>query len=86
MKNKTEETKVTRKKRLEGTVVSNKMTKAVVVSVTRKMAHPKYGKIISSVKKYYARVEEPVNVGDVVVIEESRPLSKLIRWVVVERK
>jgi small subunit ribosomal protein S17 len=89
MKSKTEkieETKVGNKKRLEGVVVSTKMTDTVVVNVTRKIPHPKYGKIISSIKKFYARVENPVNVGDIVVIEETRPLSKLIRWRVIEKK
>jgi small subunit ribosomal protein S17 len=72
------------KKRIEGVIVSNKMTNAVVVSVTSKFPHPKYGKIMSRIKKFYARTEETLNVGDKVVIEESRPLSKLIRWKVIE--
>jgi small subunit ribosomal protein S17 len=74
------------KKRLEGIVTSNKMTNAVVVTVSRQMPHPKYGKIISKRKKYYAKTENNLNIGDKVVIEESMPISKLIRWVVVERK
>jgi len=81
-----EKENLSRKKRLEGVVVSNKMTNAVVVNVSRKIAHPKYGKIISKTKKYYARTEGEILVGDAVVIEESRPLSKLIRWKVVEVK
>jgi small subunit ribosomal protein S17 len=85
MKNSNEQ-KTSRKKRLEGVVVSNKMTKAVVVTVLRKFPHPKYGKIITSAKKFYARANNNVNVGDKVVIEETRPLSKLIRWTVVEGK
>lgn len=84
---KTEEIQVVgNKKRLEGTVVSNKMTNAIVVSVSRRIPHPKYGKIITRIKKYYARTLETVDVGETVVIEQSRPISKLIRWQVVERK
>ena len=74
------------KRRVEGIVVSNKMTNAVVVRVERKVTHPKYGKIIKKAKKFYARTDEKINEGTTVVIEESRPLSKLIRWVVVEKK
>jgi small subunit ribosomal protein S17 len=85
MKTKVEKKSNTRR-RLEGVVVSNKMTKAVVVSVSRRMPHPKYDKIITKIKKYYARAEGELTVGDKVVIEESRPLSKTIRWVVVESK
>jgi small subunit ribosomal protein S17 len=74
------------KKRLEGTIVSNKMQDTVVVSVGRKMPHPKYGKIISKRKRYYARSTEKHQIGEVVTIEESRPLSKTIRWIVIEKK
>ncbi len=74
------------KKRFTGTVVSAKMTKAVVVEVVRSVPHPKYKKIVKIKKKFYARTEDPLKEGDTVVIEESRPLSKLIRWIVVEKK
>ena len=74
------------KRRLEGTVVSNKMQDTVVVNVGRKMPHPKYGKIISKRKRYYARTTEKHEIGETVVIEESRPLSKTIRWIVIEKK
>lgn len=77
-------TRSAKKKRLEGIVVSNKMTNAVVVSVIRRVPHRKYGKIVTKHKKFYARTFDKLNVGDRVVIEESRPLSKLIRWVVVD--
>ncbi len=75
-----------KKRRLEGTVVSNKMQNAIVVSVSRKIPHPKYGKIISARKRYYARAENKFEIGDIVVIEESRPLSKTIKWIVIEKK
>lgn len=74
------------KKTFEGVVVSNKMSKAVVVKVARRTPHPKYNKIINRVKRFYARTEQELNVGDKVVIEETRPLSKLIRWRVIEKK
>lgn len=71
---------------IEGMVVSNKMQKAVVVKVISKYPHPKYGKIITKVKKFYARSEDKCEEGDTVVIRETKPLSKLIRWEVIERK
>lgn len=83
--NKTKEVK-TNKKRLEGKVVSTKMTNAIVVKVESSSIHPKYGKIMKKSKKFYARTTEKFAEGDTVVIEESRPLSRLIRWIVVEKK
>lgn len=72
-------------KEFVGVVVSDKMDKTVVVAVERKMAHPLYGKQIKKTKKFHAHDEENrCKVGDVVRIRESRPLSKLKRWVVVE--
>jgi len=69
------------RKELIGTVVSNKMQKTIVVEVTRKKAHPLYGRVISIRKKFYAHDEKnSAHVGDVVRIEESRPLSRLKRW------
>lgn len=66
---------------LIGTVTSNKMQKTIVVEVTRKKAHPLYGRVISIRKKFYAHDEKnEAHVGDVVRIEESRPLSRLKRW------
>lgn len=65
-------------------VVSNKMNKTVVVKVERSFRHPVYGKVVTRAKKYYAHHEgEPLNVGDIVDIRETRPLSKLKRWLVV---
>jgi small subunit ribosomal protein S17 len=80
------EEKKTTKKRFEGTVVSNKMTNAVVVKVVHRVPHPKYKKILTKSKKFYARSNDELNIGDSVVIEETRPLSKLIRWQVIEKK
>lgn len=68
----------------KGTVVSNKMQKTVVVKVDRTMRHPKYDKIVTRSKKFYAHHDgEPLQIGDEVQIMETRPLSKLKRWRVV---
>jgi len=69
---------------ITGTVVSNKMDKTIVVSVDTYKSHPKYHKKYKVTKKFYAHDEANAhNVGDVVTISESRPLSKLKRWAVV---
>ena len=69
------------RKLLIGKVVSNKMKKTIVVEVTRKKAHPLYGRVISIRKKFYAHDEKnEAHIGDFVRIEESRPLSRLKRW------
>ncbi|AXT45043.1 MULTISPECIES: 30S ribosomal protein S17 [Chromobacterium] len=75
------ETKVVRT--LTGTVVSDKMDKTVTVLVERKVKHPIYGKIIRRSKKFHAHDENnEFKAGDIVVISESRPLSKTKTWVV----
>ena len=71
-----------RRKEVVGEVVANRMQKTIVVQVTRKKAHPFYGRVIARQKKFYAHDEtNQAHVGDVVRIEETRPLSKLKRWV-----
>jgi small subunit ribosomal protein S17 len=68
----------------KGVIVSNKMQKTLVVKVERTYRHPKYGKVITRGKKYYAHYEgAPKQVGEEVTIKETRPLSKLKRWLVV---
>lgn len=68
-----------------GTVVSDKMDKTVVVAVERRVSHPLYGKPVVRTKRYHAHDEEnTARVGDTVRIMETRPLSKLKRWRVVE--
>lgn len=70
----------------KGTVISNKMDKTVVVKVERTTRHPRYHKILTLTKKYYAHDESnALKIGDEVVIMETRPLSKLKRWRVVEK-
>ncbi len=74
-----------RRKVFIGTVVSDKMDKTVVVKVERAFRHPVYGKVVKSHKKFYAHDEDNrCKIGDVVKIMETRPLSKLKRWRVVE--
>jgi small subunit ribosomal protein S17 len=78
---------VTRRDRKErqGVVVSDRPDKTVVVRVDRRYAHPLYGKSITASKKYHAHDEtNEFRVGDVVRIQETRPLSKLKRWRVIE--
>jgi len=70
-----------RRKQVVGEVVSNQMKKTIVVQVTRKKSHPLYGRVISTGKKFYAHDEKnEAQVGDLVRLEETRPLSKLKRW------
>jgi len=72
------------KRVLQGTVVSDKGDKTVVVLIERKVAHPVYGKIIRRSKKYHAHDEgNVVKAGDMVRIEECAPISKLKTWRVI---
>ena len=81
-----ENKKAKKKKRLEGIVVSDKMQKTVVVKVERKAAHPLYKKIVSYHKKYKAHDEKnECKIGDRVIIEECRPISKTKRWRVIKK-
>jgi small subunit ribosomal protein S17 len=69
-----------RKERI-GTVVSDKPNKTIVVSVQTRYQHPKYGKILLKTKRYMAHDEKnSCNAGDIVLLEESRPLSKNKKW------
>jgi small subunit ribosomal protein S17 len=70
------------RRRITGFVTSNKMTKTVVVEITRTYQHPLYKKVVHSSKKVHAHDELACRVGDVVEIVESRPLSAQKRWVV----
>lgn len=64
-----------------GVVVSNKMSKSIVVAVERKVMHAKYGKFIKMTTKFMAHDEKSeAGVGDLVMISETRPLSKNKRW------
>lgn len=71
---------------LTGIVVSTKMEKTVVVSVERKFQHPRYRKIIKTHKKYKAHNEKnDIKEGDTVKIKETKPISKEIHFVVIEK-
>ncbi|NPA58228.1 MAG: 30S ribosomal protein S17 [Aquificae bacterium] len=73
------------RKEFIGKVVSDKMDKTVVVAVERQLPHPLYGKRIKKTSKFYAHdPENKCKEGDIVRIRESRPISKLKKWVVVE--
>ena len=81
----TEETKQNKAERTKtGVVVSNKMQKTVVVSVENLVQHGMYQKYIKRTSKFLAHAENPLNIGDRVIIEETRPLSKRKRWNVKE--
>jgi small subunit ribosomal protein S17 len=78
------ENKTVRKTRV-GVVVSDKMTKTIVVEVERRVPHPQFKKIVRKTSKFYAHDEsEQAKEGDKVLIAETRPLSKLKRWELVE--
>jgi small subunit ribosomal protein S17 len=67
---------------LAGRVTSNKMQKTVTVLVERKVKHPVYGKYVVHSKKYHAHTEQPYNEGDLVEIQEGRPVSRTKAWYV----
>ena len=72
------------KRTLTGRVVSDKMDKTITVLVERKVKHPLYGKVMTRSKKYHAHDEKnEFNEGDIVMIEECRPLSRTKAWRVV---
>jgi|TARA_Y100001970_G_C13970130_1_gene717730 small subunit ribosomal protein S17 len=69
------------RKQLSGVVVSDSMNKTVVVNVVRRFPHPVYKKYVTNSKKYYAHDENnKCEKGDTILIEESKPLSRLKRW------
>jgi small subunit ribosomal protein S17 len=69
-----------RKERL-GRVISSKMAKTIIVQVQRRFQHPTYKKVVNAYAKFYAHDEKSeAKVGDLVLIQETRPLSKLKRW------
>lgn len=77
---------IIRKRKLKGAVVSDKMQKTVVVSIVRLKKHPKYKKYFKVTKKFKAHDEKnEYHIGDRVLIEETRPMSKDKRWRVVGR-
>lgn len=78
------ETRTSRKERV-GVVTSNKMEKSIVIKVMRRVKHPKYGKFVKKSSKFMAHDEKnECNIGDTVLIMETRPLSKNKCWRLVE--
>ena len=74
------------KRSLKGTVTSDKADKTVTVTVVRLRKHAKYKKYFKSSRKFYAHDEENAyKIGDVVMIQESRPISKNKRWIVIKK-
>ena len=70
---------------ITGKVISNKMNKTIVVEVERKVKHPLYGKYVRRFSKMYAHDEDNTcQTGDIVIIQQTRPLSKLKRWKLIE--
>jgi small subunit ribosomal protein S17 len=79
------ETKRGQRKERIGQVISNKMTKTIVVQVERRFPHPRYKKVVNGYSKFYAHDEKSeAKVGDRVRIQETRPLSKTKNWRLVE--
>ena len=77
-------TRATRKTRT-GEVVSSRMNKTIIVRTVTRVPHPKFGKIVKQMKKFYAHDEQnQAKPGDTVRIMETRPMSKLKRWRLVE--
>jgi small subunit ribosomal protein S17 len=75
------------KRVLQGVVVSDKQNKTIVVKVERRFTHPLLKKTVRRSKKFHAHDEaNQSKIGDTVSIEETRPISKLKRWIVVEAK
>lgn len=80
------ENKIIKHRTLSGVIVSDRMQKTVVVAVSRLVKHPKYKKYYKVTKKYKAHDEKgEYHTGDKVVIQETRPLSKEKRWIVIEK-
>ena len=79
------ETQQSNARKLTGRVVSDKMNKTVTVLVERKVKHPLYGKFVRRSKKYHAHDENnEFHPGDLVLIEETRPMSRTKTWKVVK--
>jgi small subunit ribosomal protein S17 len=69
------------RKERQGKVIGAKMAKTIIVRVERRFPHPQYKKVITAYSKFYAHDEKSeAKVGDLVLIQETRPLSKLKRW------
>lgn len=83
---KEKEKRINNKRKIEGIVIGNNMDKAVKVRVDIVESHPVYKKTVKRKKVYFAHTEKDLSIGDKVKIQESRPLSKKIRWVVIDQE
>ncbi len=77
--------KIGKKIEIEGVVIGNQMTNVVKVRVDILEGHSVYKKVIKRKKIFFARTDKELNIGDKVTIRESRPLSKKIRWIVINK-
>ncbi len=75
--------KVTRKRKLQGVVVSNKMEKTVRVLVERQKSHPRYKKVVNHRKIYFVHTDKDLQEGEKVTIQESKPYSKNVKWKII---
>ena len=71
------------KKEFKGVVVSNKMQATVRVRIDTPYKHPVYKKVVNKKKIFFAHTEKELNIGDEVVIRESKPYSKNVKWIVI---
>jgi small subunit ribosomal protein S17 len=75
-----------KKREIKGTVVGDKMQSTVKVRVDTLQAHPVYKKTIKKKKIFFAHTDEELELGDIVTIRESRPYSKKVRWLVIDKE
>ncbi len=75
-----------KKREITGTVVGNKMQKTVKVRVDTLQAHPVYKKTIKRKKIFFAHTDQDLEIGDTVTIRESKPYSKKVRWLVIDKE
>lgn len=78
--------KITKKREIQGVVVSNKMTGTVRVQIEEIYSHKEYSKVMRRQKTFFAHTNEPLEIGDKVTIRESKPFSKNVSWVVVSKQ
>lgn len=78
-------TEKNKKKQLNGTIVSNSMNSTVRVAIDTPVSHPVYKKTINKRKIFFAHTDKKLEIGDKVVIEESHPYSKNVKWIVKEK-
>jgi len=78
--------KITKKREIQGVVVSNKMTSTVRVEIQEVSRHKEYSKVMRKQKTFFAHTNEALEIGDKVTIRESKPFSKNVSWVVVSKQ